>query len=78
MKKQTVIELRDTDGLMPYNAATFKEAITGTREYIRNLLADCPPDILVSARSVATAFEPLDWLLEDAVITDVSEKGGAL
>lgn len=73
---QTVIELRDMDGLMPYNAATFKEAITGTREYIRNLLADFPTDVQVGAKSTAAAFEPLNWLLEEAVITEVSEKGG--
>lgn len=75
--RQTVIELRDKNGLMPHNAATFKDAITGTREFIRNLLADCPADIQVGAKSLAQAFEPLDWLLEDAVICDrIEEKGG--
>jgi len=75
--KQMLIEISDPCGVMPHNAATFKDAITGTREFIRNLLADCPPDIQVGAKSLAQAFEPLNWLLEDAVITDrIEEKGG--
>ena len=74
--KQTVIELRDMDGVMPYSAQTFRDAVRGTREYIRNLLADCPTDVQVGAKSTAAAFEPLNWLLEEAVITEVSEKGG--
>jgi len=74
--KQTVIEIRDKDGVMPYNAETFRDAVRGTREYIRNLLAEFPADVTVGARSTARAFEPLNWLLEDAVITD-QEKGGA-
>ena len=74
--KQTVIEIRDKDGVMPYNAETFRDAVRGTREYIRNLLAEFPADVTVGARSTARAFEPLNWLLEDAVITD-QQKGGA-
>lgn len=73
--KQTVIEIRDKDGVMPYNAETFRDAIRGTREYIRNLMAEFPADVTVGARSTARAFEPLDWLLEDAAITD-QQKGG--
>lgn len=73
--KQTVIEIRDKDGVMPYNAETFRDAVRGTREYIRNLLAEFPADVTVGARSTARAFEPLNWLLEDAVITD-QQKGG--
>lgn len=73
--KQTVIEIRDKDGVMPYNAETFRDAVRGTREYIRNLLAEFPVDVTVGAKSTARAFEPLNWLLEDAVITD-QQKGG--
>ena len=32
-------------------------------------------DVTIGARSTAQAFEPLDWLLEEAVLTD-QEKGG--
>lgn len=71
-----VIEIRDKDGVMPYNAETFRDAVRGTREYIRNLLAEFPADVTVGAKSTARAFEPLNWLLEEAVITD-QEKGGA-
>lgn len=74
--KQRVIEIRDKDGIMPYSAETFRDAIRGTREYIRNLMTEFPADVTVGARSTAMAFEPLDWLLEEAVITD-QEKGGA-
>lgn len=73
--KQTVIEIKDKDGVMPYNAETFRDAVRGTREYIRNLLAEFPADVTVGARSTARAFEPLNWLLEDAAITD-HQKGG--
>lgn len=73
--KQTVIEIRDKDGVMPYNEETFRDAVRGTREYIRNLLAEFPVDVTVGAKSTARAFEPLNWLLEDAVITD-QQKGG--
>lgn len=76
MKKQRVIEIKDKDGVMPYSAETFRDAIRGTREYIRNLMAEFPVDVTVGAKSTARAFEPLDWLLEEAVITDL-EKGGA-
>lgn len=73
--KQTVIEISDKDGVMPYSAETFRDAVRGTREYIRNLLAEFPADVTIGARSTAQAFEPLDWLLEEAVLTD-QEKGG--
>lgn len=82
MKKQNVIELRDRDGVMPYNAETFTKAIKGTREYLRYLLSTYPPEmpltdaVALSLQSTARAFEPLDWLIEEAVITD-TEKGGA-
>ena len=82
MKKQTVIELRDRDGVMPYNAETFTKVIKGTREYLRYLLSTYPAEmpltdaVALSLQSTAHAFEPLDWLLEEAVITD-REKGGA-
>lgn len=82
-----VIEIRDKDGVMPYNAETLRDAIKGTREYLRYLLSEYPSNIpveealatesTVSLRSTAKAFEPLNWLLEEAVITD-QEKGGGL
>ena len=83
MRRQTVIELRDRDGVMPYNAETFARAIKGTREYLRHLLAHYPADMPmaevidteISLRSTAAAFEPLDWLLEESVMTDRQEGG---
>ena len=82
-RKETVIELRDRDGVMPYNAETFTKAIKGTREYLRYLLSTYPAEmpltdavVALSLKSTARAFEPLNWLLEEAVITD-TEKGGA-
>lgn len=85
--RQTVIELRDKDGVMPYSAQTLTDAVRGTREYLRHLLSTYPADMplvdalerdeQLSLRSTAKAFEPLNWLLEDAVITDrIEEKGG--
>lgn len=86
--RQMVIEIRDKDGVMPYNAETFTQAVKGTREYLRHLLSTYPGDMplleaidrdeQLSLRSTAKAFEPLDWLLEDAVITDVPEEGGGV
>ena len=81
-RKETAIELRDRDGVMPYNAETFTKAIKGTREYLRYLLSNYPAEApltdaaALNLQSTARAFEPLDWLLEEAVITD-TEKGGA-
>lgn len=84
MRKQTVIELRDRDGVMPYSAETLRLAVKGTREYLRHLTASYPPGTRVidalgaelSLQSAARAFEPLDWLMEEAVMTD-REEGGA-
>ena len=73
--RQMVIEIRDKDGVMPHNAATLLDALKGTREYLRNLMGDVPADVMVGAQSTAKAFEPLDWLIEEAVICD-AEKGG--
>lgn len=75
--RQMVIEIRDKDGVMPHNAATLLDALKGTREYLRNLMGDVPADVMVGAQSTAKAFEPLNWLIEEAVICD-AEKGGAL
>ncbi len=85
--RQTVIEIRDKDGVMPYSAQTLTDAVRGTREYLRHLLSTYPSDMpllealtrdeQLSLRSTGKAFEPLDWLLEEAVITDrTEEKGG--
>ena len=78
MRQQAeIIEIRDRDGVMPYSAKNLTDALKGTREYLRYLLAEVPADFQVCARSTAKAFEPLDWLIEEAVICD-AEKGGGL
>lgn len=76
MKKQNVLELRDRDGVMPFTAEAFKDAVSDTREYIRFLLDELSKDYELRVHSLLNALYPLNWIIEQAVITD-TEKGGA-
>ena len=43
-KKVTSLVITDRDGMPVYNADTFRDAIRQTRDYVKWLLEELPPD----------------------------------
>ena len=80
VRRAMPISIVDRDGVNLYNARTFREAMMGVREYVRFLLEELPQDYELRIHGLIDAMSPLDWLIEDAVITDGQtepRKGGA-
>lgn len=73
-KKVTSLVITDRDGMPVYNADTFRDAIRQTRDYMKWLLEELPPDYELRIRGLLDAMYPLEWLTEDAVIKTVTNK----
>lgn len=72
-KKVTALLITDRDGMPTYNADTFRDALVQTRDYIKWLLEELPPDYELRIRGLLDAMYPLEWLTEDAVIKTVTK-----
>lgn len=70
MRPMRPITIIDRDGFPIYNAKTLRESLMGVREYVRFLLEELPEDYELRIHGLIDALNPLDWLLEDAIITD--------
>ena len=70
VRRARPITITDRDGLPVYDADTFKAAMMGVREYVRFLLEELPEDYELRIHGLIDALYPLEWLLEDAIITD--------
>lgn len=70
-RKQLSINLRDKDGMPVYSAETLHDALMQTREYIKFLLSELPDDYELRIYGLMDALYPLEWLTEEAIMTDV-------
>lgn len=70
-KKVTSLVITDRDGMPVYSPEMFRDAIKQTREYIKWLLEELPEGYELRIHGLLDAMYPLEWLIEEAVITSV-------